>query len=172
MLLTTVLLTIFSTSPAELSNLCDDVYLDEYGVPISDSKGQTLPRFCEWTGPDVPIWDAPACCIFDAGTAYCSTPNALGECDAGDEMYCEYGAEIAGGGLLCYQPFPSACDAGLCIEAPDGLPPIAVASEIICCSAGGACQWVEPGHANECPGSLWYCPWGMSTTEGTVECYG
>ena len=32
-------------------------------------------------------------------------------------------ALLSGGGVVCFQPFPSMCDAGLCVEAPSELPP-------------------------------------------------
>ncbi|WP_255216852.1 hypothetical protein [Pseudenhygromyxa sp. WMMC2535] len=39
---------------ASLPDLCDDVYLDEIGAPVTDSEGTRLSRFCQWTGPTRP----------------------------------------------------------------------------------------------------------------------
>jgi hypothetical protein len=56
------LLSTFATGGSP--DLCDDVFLDAAGDPITDLVGQTLSRFCKWTGPDVPAWDANVCCTF------------------------------------------------------------------------------------------------------------
>ena len=50
-ILTTILSTFATTSP----DLCDDVFLNAAGDPVTDLVRQTLSRFCKWTGPDVPI---------------------------------------------------------------------------------------------------------------------
>ncbi len=163
----TTLLNIFVTSP----NLCEDVYLDSTGSPYTDSTGQTLPRYCEWTGPDAPVWDADVCCSIDRSGAHCSQPDGMGRCPVGLKMYCEHGALMPGGDVACYQPFPSMCDVGSCIQPPD-VPPPGTAVWGACCSEGGACQHVSADDTFECPdGQYVVCEDGYLHDDGTVECY-
>ena len=131
-IIVTTILNIFATTP----DLCAEVYLDEYGEPWTDAIGQTLSRYCEWTGPDAPVLDADVCCTIDADVASCWLPDTGSDCQTGSEWYCEYGEAIAGG-VVCYRPYPSTCDQGLCVKAP-ALPPD-VQAQLICCD-GGSCQ--------------------------------
>ena len=120
-IIVTTILNIFATSP----DLCAESYLDEYGKPWTDSIGQTLSRYCTWTGPDAPILDAEVCCTIDADTASCWLPDTGSDCQMGSKWYCEYGEAIAGG-VVCYRPYPDACDMGFCVQAPE-VPPEAPA---------------------------------------------
>lgn len=172
MVITTLLSTLLSTFATTVPNLCDDVVRDASGDPVTDAVGQTLSRFCQWTGPDAPVWDAPVCCTFDGDTAACSKVGTRG-CPSGTKtMYCEHGKADALGGVTCYQPLPSMCDAGLCIQAPEQLP-LMDWPFVACCENGGQCHLiVSDAMIDACVGSYVACEWGMSNADGTVECYG
>jgi len=171
MKLSIILTTILSTFATISPDLCDDVFLDASGDPVTDLIGQTLSRYCEWTGPHAPVWDANVCCNIDDDGAACSRTDADGRCMTGTKtMYCEYGAALPTGGVTCYQPFPDACDAGLCVEAPVLMPEAQMSLGIICCSNGGACQYVEHGSMDDCQGQLLSCDYGVSNADGTVDC--
>jgi hypothetical protein len=164
----TTILSIFATPSPDL---CADVFLDASGHPVMDLVGQTLSRYCEWTGPDAPVWDANVCCTIDADGAACSRISTTGRCMSGTKkMYCEYGAAMAGGGVTCYQPLPDACDAGLCIEAPTIIPVAQMSTYIMCCSAGGACQYIEHGTIDNCQGQILSCDLGIINGDETVDC--
>jgi hypothetical protein len=173
MKLSIILATILSNFAITATNLCDDVYLDADGDPVTDWVGQTLSRYCEWTGPDAPVWNANVCCTIDADGAACSQ-TIRGRCPTGSKlMYCEHGAAMPLGGVTCYQPFPSACDAGFCVEASDTPPLTGVLVEfIMCCSPGGACQYVQSGEGWDCQGELLACEYGSTDANtGSVECF-
>ena len=160
------LLSIFATT---VPNLCDDVFVDALGQPLTDDVGQTLSRYCAWTGPDAPVWDADVCCNIDDDDAACSVPLAVG-CPTGTtRMYCEHGKADALGGVTCYQPFPSACELGMCVEAPDQPPP--VAAFLLCCGPGGACQYLPTDQVFDCPGELAWCDYGSMDDNGVVDCW-
>jgi hypothetical protein len=168
-ILSTFLSTFATTTTAP--NLCDDVFLDASDNPVTDLVGQTLSRYCEWTGPDAPVWDADVCCTIDHDGAACSRPSATGHCMTGTKkMYCEHGAATPLGGVTCYQPFPSMCDAGLCIEAPDLIPEAQMGEGVVCCTPGGACVYVHNNDVASCYGELLACNYGISNADGTVDC--
>ncbi|PRP90463.1 hypothetical protein ENSA5_64770 [Enhygromyxa salina] len=149
-------------------DLCADVYLGEDGAPVHDSTGGTLSRHCEWTGPDAPRLDGDVCCELDTSGARCSLPNARGECEFGDLYWCEYGEANSLGGVVCYQPLPDACEAGYCVAPTDDPTPTGEPIEAMCCGAGGC----FPAKASEhCEGEFLWCRWGISNTDGTVECF-
>jgi hypothetical protein len=155
-------------------NLCADVYVDAAGDPYTDVIGQTLSRYCAWTGPDAPVWDANVCCTIDGDGAHCSVPDKNGRCVIGYRMYCEYAAAVPGGGVVCYQPFPSMCDAGFCIEAPPNMPPAPQASLLGCCNDGGACQPIVAAQIWDCEGgggTLLSCFNGVTNADGTMDCW-
>jgi hypothetical protein len=169
--LSIILSTLLSTFATGSPDLCDDVFLDANGDPVMDLVGQTLSRFCKWTGPDVPAWDANVCCKFVDDAAQCSPTNTRGGCPTGTaKRYCEHGSLGANGRVTCYQPFPSMCDAGLCVEAPE-LPPDIQALTLACCNAG-ACQWVyDDDDIWDCQGELLACDYGVTNADGTVQCW-
>jgi hypothetical protein len=166
-IIVTTILNMFATSP----DLCAEPYLDPYGTPCTDSIGQTLSRYCKWTGPDAPVLDANVCCTIDGDGAACSMPNSRGSCSTGSKWYCEYGKKLTGGGVVCYQPFPSACDHGFCVAAPELPPP--VLADLACCNAG-MCQPIMAGQTWDCEGNggtvLW-CHDGMSNADGSITCF-
>jgi hypothetical protein len=172
MAITTLLTTLLTTFATQSPELCEDVYLDATGAPLTDAFGQTYSRYCEWTGPEAPIWDADVCCTIDDDGAHCSQPLTSGRCETGLKMYCEYGAALGDGGVICYQPFPSMCDAGLCVEAPDSPPP--TQAGLACCSDGGPCYPLADDDILDCidgGGYGIFCHDGMSNTDGTITCY-
>jgi hypothetical protein len=172
MAITTLLTTLLTTFAIQSPNLCEDVYLDAMGTPLTDAIGQTFSRYCEWTGPDAPVWDADVCCTIDEDGAHCSQTLASGRCETGLKMYCEYGAVVAETGVVCYQPFPSMCEAGLCVEAPDSPPP--TQAGLACCGDGGACVPLADDGILDCVeggGYMMFCHDGMSNTDGTITCY-
>ena len=172
MKLTIILSTIISTFANTVPNLCDEVFLDALGVPLTDDVGQTLSRYCAWTGPDAPAWDADVCCTIEDDEAACSKLSATG-CPSGTaRRYCKYGAQDALGGVTCYQPFPDGCEAGMCIEAPEAPPLIQATTFVMCCSAGGACQYVHRGTSFDCEGELLSCDYGYVDENDVVECWG
>jgi hypothetical protein len=172
MKLSIILSTLLSTFATTTPNLCDDVYLDASGKPVMDLVGQTLARYCEWTGPDAPVWNANVCCTIDGDGAACSRTSSTGRCMTGTKkMYCEYGAALPSGGVTCYQPFPSMCDRGWCIEAPEVIPEAQMAEGIVCCSAGGACVYVYNNDLDSCFGELAACNYGIENANGTVDCW-
>ncbi|PRQ04296.1 hypothetical protein ENSA5_09450 [Enhygromyxa salina] len=164
-----ILTTLLSTFATNDPNLCDFVYRDVDGSPYTDTVGQTLARYCEWRGPDAPVYDASVCCELEDDAAACRPVDAAESCVAGERYYCEYGEPVAGGGVACYQPFPSMCDAGLCVRAPEGL--VGLAHYVVCCAPGGVCYSVEPGHASDCNGDFMACSYGFTNDDGTVECF-
>jgi hypothetical protein len=167
--LLSTLLSTFATTTAP--DLCDQVYLDATGNPITDSVGQTLARYCKWSGPDAPIWRADVCCTIDNDGAACSKPDARSGCPTGAKRwYCEYGSVDALGGVTCYQPFPDACEAGMCVKVPDQPP--TVTEFVICCGPGGACQYVEAVESEQCEYELLSCDYGYMDDNGVVECWG
>jgi hypothetical protein len=158
------ILKLFATNP----DLCADVYADATGEPYTDSIGQTLPRYCQWTGPDAPILNTDVCCDIDDDAAACVLPNVTGRCSIGSPYYCKYG-QVSGAGVVCFQPFPSACALGLCVQAPDVPPP--VQALLGCCSPGGACVEILPSQAGDCEGSFIACTDGVSNEDGTITCF-
>ena len=165
----TTMLNFFANTP----DLCADVYLDAAGDPYTDVIGQTLSRYCEWTGPDVPVWDADVCCTIDDEGAHCSVPDTNGRCAIGYRMYCEYATATTSGEVVCYQPFPSMCDAGHCIAASD-VSPAAQASMMGCCNGGGGCQPIEAAQVWDCEGgggTLLFCHDGVTNADGTMDCW-
>jgi hypothetical protein len=161
------LLNLFATSP----DLCAVPYLDMTGAPCTDSIGQTLSRYCEWTGPDAPVLGKDVCCVTDSESATCWMPDARGGCGSGSKWSCEHGEQLADGRVVCYQSFPSACDFGLCVHAPD-VPPTVVA-DLICCM-GESCTEIEKEGILDCldnEGFVTWCSDGMSNVDGTVTCF-
>ena len=152
-------------------NLCDDVHLDPTGAPYRDAAGETLSRYCAWSGPDVPVWDDDVCCTVDEDGAACVAPLRNGRCRVGFKMYCEFGEAVGGGGVVCYQPFPSQCELGLCVQAPEVLPDV-WEGYLGCCSTGGVCQLVtEDNIVDGCAGHYLSCDFGFQNADGTVDCY-
>ena len=174
MVITTLLTTLLSTFATSVPDLCDAVILDASGAPVTDSVGRTLSRYCQWTGPDAPVWDADVCCSIDDGAAACSTIRADGSCPSGTQArYCKHGDVDALGGVTCYQPFPSMCEAGFCIEAPEAPPIIEARPFVACCEPGGSCHLIlNDVMMDSCVGSFVACEWGMSNPDGSVDCYG
>ena len=161
--------TLADSSATSLPNLCDDVYLDADGVPIHDSTGMTLSRYCEWTGPDAPSWGASVCCSFDAAGAHCAEPGREG-CTAGKaEMWCDHGAQnSADGSVTCYQPFPDACGLGDCDDAPADTETGDMVA--VCCLPGHGCWEVDP-NGGWCPmGHFAWCDDPYTKQDGTVGC--
>ena len=155
-----------STSATSLPNLCDDVYLDDDGVPLHHADGTTIARYCELTGPRAPVWAAPVCCSFDAAGADCSATGAKG-CGSGQaEMWCDYGEQASDGSVGCYQPLPSTCDVGQCVDAPAGTTlEDAVA---LCCFPGMGCY--ELDYEEFCGGQVTFCNAPYTLQDGTVGC--
>ena len=155
-----------ASTSTSLPNLCDDVYLDEDGAPLHDSSGMTLSRYCEWTGPRAPKWAASVCCSFTEGEADCAGLSSTGSCDAGESrMWCDHGKQALDGSVTCYQSFPSACDAGHCVEAPAG-----ATQELetpLCCLSQGC---FELQFEEYCPGLFMFCSAPYSLPDGTVGC--
>ena len=157
----------FATSP----DLCAEVYLDSDGVPLQDSVGQTLARFCKWTGPDAPLLEADVCCNFDNDYASCWLPSNKDKCPTRSQRYCKHGEILSGQGVVCYQSFPSTCDLGHCVDGPD-LPPD-VQEDLLCCSPG-ACQEIAPALIWDCEGNggtISWCADGMSNLDGSITCF-
>jgi hypothetical protein len=169
--LSVILSTLLSTFSTTVPNLCDDVYLDASGEPVTDSVGQTLSRFCKWTGPDAPVWDANVCCTFDADGVACTGTNSRGGCSTGQKHYCEHGESVPGGGVICYQPLPSMCDVNTCVAPPDVPPTGQETDGLVCCSPGGACQLISPLEQGECIGEIAVCIYGSADGNGVVECW-
>ncbi len=141
---------------------------------MTDLVGQTLSRFCKWTGPDVPKWDADVCCTFADDVARCTAADTRGWCPSGtSKRYCEHGSRRADGRVICYQPFPDACEAGWCIAATEVIPEAQMMELLMCCGGGGACQYVIHGTSENCQGQLLACMHGVLIEDGdngTVEC--
>ena len=168
MVITAILLsTFFSTFTGSVPDLCDIPRLAADGSAITDSTGQHLARYCEWTGPDAPVLDSEVCCELDDSGAACSLLDTRGGCSAGERYWCEHGEANALGGVVCYQPLPDACEAGYCVAAPED-PPIGEPLEEMCCGAGGC---FPIGLFEDCDGEFVVCWWGISNADGTVECF-
>ncbi len=164
----TTLFKLFATSP----DLCAEVHLDAGGEPYTDALGQTFSRFCEWTGPDAPVWDAQVCCTFDGDGAACVQPDSNDRCAQGERMYCKYGEAVAAG-VLCYQPFPDACEFGYCEPAPSE-PPTARMNHSIACCGEHACYEISDSQIFTCGengGKVLGCKAGQSNDDGTITCY-
>lgn len=158
------ILKLFASSP----DLCAAVYVDSAGQPYTDSVGQTLSRYCQWTGPSVPVLNTDVCCDIDDGAAACVLPDSNGRCSFGSLYGCKYG-EASSAGVVCYQPFPDACAAGFCVQPPELPPP--TQAYIACCSAGGVCQEIEFDQISDCGGSFLACDNGFLNEDGTVYCF-
>ena len=169
-----VLLSLFLSTPTgTIPDLCADAMLGPDGSEIRDATGLHLSRYCEWSGPQAPVWDDHACCDVDAAGATCSAINSRdGSCAEGTRYYCEYGEQTPSGEVVCYQPLPSMCDAGLCVEAPpEVLPTLALIDPLVsCCDANGDCYYVG-FDSGDCQGEILICLWGMTMEDGTVECF-
>lgn len=164
-ILTTVL-NIFANSP----DLCAEVLLDADGQPWTDSLGQTLSRYCQWTGPDAPVLDAEICCDIEDDAAACVLPDPSGGCPLGDRYSCRYGKVIRGG-VICLQPFPDACELGHCVKAPELLPP--THADLLCCH-GSWCVDIPKFTSGDCDdagGEVSWCDFGETHTDGTVTCH-
>ncbi|PRQ03733.1 hypothetical protein ENSA5_12830 [Enhygromyxa salina] len=170
MKLSIILTTILSNFATTTPNLCDLVYTAADGSPYTDRLGQTLSRYCAWAGPDAPVWDADVCCTVDSDGAACTAPDANNRCFDGTRYSCDHGEEVPGGGVVCYQPFGSMCDQGLCIQAPEERPPVA-ALLTACCSPGGVCIHLTSETIGDCQGTFLYCGYGMVDVDGYLECY-
>ena len=166
-LVVSALLAMFATFTPDL---CDDVYLDDTGAPYTDFNGRMLSRYCAWSGPDAPVWDDDVCCSVDEDGAACVRPQRNGRCRVGFKMYCEYGAEVGGGGVVCYEPFPSMCDRGGCVQTPE-VPPPGQEFHLGCCSTGGVCQLVDHDSFFDCQGEYLACDFGIQNADGTIECF-
>ena len=176
----TTILTIFATVPnlwtspvnaatePEVPDLCtEDVYLDPDGVPIMDSDGITLSRYCVWTGEDAPVWADEVCCEIGPDSAHCTPTDALGECSADQvERWCDH-AKLDGEQVVCLQSFPSACTSGVCVEPPLGVQTTPLPSTMLCCY-GGACY--EIYYDEPCGGSFQWCDSPYTNTDGSVGC--
>jgi hypothetical protein len=136
--LSTILISIFQIF-ANSPDLCAEVYRDPTGAPWTDSIGQTLSRYCQWTGPNPPTLDANVCCDIAEGVAACVSPDVNGRCSFGAKYYCKYG-QATTAGIVCYQPFPDACEAGHCVAMPELPPP--TQANLLCCNTG-ACQEIK-----------------------------
>lgn len=170
---TAILLSLLLSSPTgDVPDLCAEPWLGPDGAPVHDSTGRYLAQHCEWSGPEVPVWDGLACCELGGTSSSCTAANARdGSCSSGEPYYCEFGELDASGELACYQPWPSACDAGLCLEAPSEGPIIAAVTPLVlCCDSNGTCVWVGYNSGN-CQGEILHCFWGMTMEDGTVECF-
>lgn len=162
----TTVLSLFATSP----DLCEIPLLDADGAPYTDAIGQALSRYCEWSGPNVPMLDHEVCCQFDADGAACALPDERGGCAAGSPYYCEHG-EVFGTGVVCYQTFKDACELGWCVDMPELPPP--VQAHMMCCN-DGACQEVSVQELVDCfdnEGTILHCDDGVSNADGTVTCF-
>ena len=171
MKLSIILITLLN-SVANTPDLCAVPYLDVDGDPITDSIGQTLSRYCQWTGPGVPVLDREVCCVLDEDSAACGLPDATGGCSFGVKRYCTYGAITSVGVVTCYQPFPDACRAGFCVERPE-IPPPTMESGLLCCNSGGACFSINHKQIEDCEatGTLTWCSDGVTDQDGTVICF-
>ena len=167
MLVHTLLTILTSSLLGAAPNLCDDAYLNAAGEPFADSTGRTLSRYCEWTGPEAPTLESNVCSITDE-SADCKLANLRGYCATGTRMWCERGdVDSSTGRVTCMQAFPSACEAGQCVQAPPDAPQ--GYHQMLCCTVNG-CVAVEIGHTG-CEGTYLSCNWGMSLPDGTVECF-
>ena len=118
----------------------------------------------------MPAWNADVCCTFTSDAAHCSKTNARGRCPTStSKRYCEHGSLASDGAVTCFQPFPDACEAGWCIEAPELIPEAQMISMIMCCN-GGACQYVQLGQSGNCQGELLACMYAIEYADGTVQC--
>jgi hypothetical protein len=72
--------------------------------------------------------------------------------------------------VTCYQPFPDACEAGWCIEAPEIIPEAQMSEYMMCC-AGGVCFYIAFGQNGSCHGELLACDYGYVDENGFIECW-
>ena len=150
-----------------LPNLCDDVHLDDGGVPLHDATGRTLARYCEQTGPRAPTWGRAVCCSFSDGEARCEEPDSSGACSSSQkDMWCDHGARRADGTVACYQPLPSACEVVDCVAPPPAIP-LEAAATPLCCFAGGC---FELSYEEHCGGFFTMCLAPYSNENGSVGC--
>ena len=167
-ILTTVLTT-FATSP----DLCADVYLDSASEPLTDAIGQTFARFCQWAGPNAPLFNSDVCCIYDAAGAACWLPDREGQCSAGSKHYCEHATVTSTGGVVCYQSFPSACEFGHCQEPELSITPGPLA-DTICCENGDCTEIEIASELWDCfdgNGYVTWCEHGIQNVDGSVDCF-
>lgn len=173
LLLTTLLLQL-GADGSPLTDLCTlDPLRAPTGEVMSDSGGTTLARYCQWTGPDAPAWDDLACCSLDEDSATCVSSEGRESCGEGfDPYYCEHGIELDGGGLLCLQSFPSACDNESCMdEIPTALLSDDAIQEGVLCCQGGACVNWHGKVSLDCEGHYFWCHAGYTNEDGTTDCF-
>lgn len=167
----TLLLTLWhhTSTTTFVPDLCADVYLGTDGHPITDAVGKTLARFCEWTGPHAPVWDANVCCEVGEQGVSCSTTTKRGMCSSGVKMYCEYGEVLADQSVVCYQPFPSTCETscGGTVQSSDY-----IQEDVLCCQNGDCYEWdLDVVFLEDCLGELSWCSAGYLKLDGTVDCW-
>ncbi len=175
----TTLLNIFTTVPTlcgdifvaaedTVPDLCsEDVYLNPEGIPLEDSDGTTLSRYCVWTGEDAPVWAGEVCCEFGPDSAYCTPTDARGECSTVQvKRWCDH-AKFNGEQVVCLQSFPSACRSGACADPPLGVQIDPQTLTPLCCF-GGACY--EITDEEPCGGSFQWCDSPYTNPDGTVGC--
>ena len=67
--------------------------------------------------------------------------------------------------MFCYQPFDSACEAGVCVAPPAGTEQ---AQETPLCCFNGACY--ELSFEEPCGGDFFHCTSPYTNEDGTVGC--
>ncbi|WP_106391113.1 hypothetical protein [Enhygromyxa salina] len=156
-----------ATDP-EVPDLCtEDVYLAPNGVPLEDANGTMLSKYCTWTDQDAPAWTGEVCCELGPDSASCTPTNTRGECQTTQvKRRCDY-AKSNENQVVCLQPFPSACDSGVCAAPPRRVQVDPQATSLLCCF-GGACYEVAFGE--DCGGLYQWCESPYTNEDGTVGC--
>lgn len=160
---------VFLAAEDPVPDLCtENVYLNSEGLPLQDSDGTTLSRYCVWTGEDAPVWADEVCCEIGPDSAYCTPTDALGGCSAAQLMrWCDH-AKFDGEQVVCLQSFPSACTSGVCADPPLGVQADPLAAWTPLCCYGGTCY--ELSFEELCGGSFQWCDSPYTNEDGTVGC--
>ena len=176
-LLVGALVVVPARATAAPPDLCDEVVLTADGSPYEDSTGQRVSRWCE-PHVDPPVWNSSMCCAV-GDEADCVPTNSRGSCSVGMKFWCDYGEQV-GEGVACYQPAPSACDLGACLEVenPNGMSVFTDAIWLCCEDYGADVECVHAGMTDwgeypdsDCGGFLAMCDWGVTNADGTVDCF-
>lgn len=166
------------TAAAAPPDLCGERVSTVDGGLYEDANGRDISRWCT-PHADPPRWDAPVCCVVGE-EADCVPTTPRGACSLGMKFWCEYGEQL-GEGVACYEPAPSVCAMGLCLELDDPDATVVFDGAIwLCCQDYGAdaecvhagmTEWGEYPES-DCGGFLAMCDWGVTNQDGTVDCYG
>lgn len=127
----------------------------------------SVPAACDWSGPNVPKFDADVCWSSSTGlVAKGSLP-----CPSGSWPYHLGFGEVIDpvtGEVQAYAPLDEACSVpGLCLDGP---PPPGAQEHAICCE-WGVCVDLDTVPCDSSTSTAYICYDGVSNQDGTIDCF-